>query len=74
MKYMQYKEVVAPDEILTFLEKKAEIAQEASLQEAGFFDFLSELSKEGWRPIWQSMAFPRILVEREVEEEEEVEN
>ncbi len=72
MKYMQYREVVAPDEILTLLEKKAEIGQPVTIQEAGFFDFLGELSKEGWRPIWQSMAFPRIMLEREVEEEEEV--
>lgn len=70
MKYMEYKEIKAPDEVLTYLEKKAELGEPATFQQAGFFDWLSELSKEGWRPIWQSMNFPFLVVEREVDIEE----
>ncbi len=69
MKYMEYKEFRAPDEVLNYLEKKSELGEQASFQDAGFFDWLTELSKEGWRPIWQSMSFPTVILEREIEEE-----
>ncbi len=69
MKYMEYKEVSAPDEVLNYLEKKALISQNVTFAEAGYFDFLSELSKEGWRPIWQTWVFPTLVMEREVEKE-----
>ena len=69
MKYMEYREVTAPEEVLNYLEKKASIGENVTFQEAGFFDWLTELSKEGWRPIWQSMNFPTLVVEREVEKE-----
>jgi len=73
MKYMEYKEVRAPDQVLVHLEKKAmEVGQDPSLfwQEAGYYDFLTELSKDGWRPVWVSLRFPLIVVEREVIKEE----
>lgn len=70
MKYMEYQEVKASDEVLTYLQKKSELGEQVTLQEAGFFDWLSEISKEGWRPIWQSMNFPTLVMEREVDTEE----
>jgi len=72
MKYMEYKEVKAPDKVLVHLEKKAEIGMDPTFlwQEAGYYDFLTELSKDGWRPIWMSLRFPFIIVEREIITEE----
>lgn len=70
MKYMEYQEIKAPDEVLTYLEKKAELGEHVTFQDAGYFDWLSELSKEGWRPIWTSMNFPFLVMEREVVVEE----
>ncbi len=69
MKYMEYKEVRAPDEVLNYLEKKAQLGEQVSFQDAGFFDWLTKLSKEGWRPIWGTMNFPTVVLEREIEEE-----
>ena len=69
MKYMEYKEFRAPDEVLNYLEKKAQLGEQVSFQDAGFFDWLTGLSKEGWRPIWATMSFPTVVLEREIEEE-----
>lgn len=66
MNEMEYKEIVAPDQIRTTLEKAAELGQEGSLQEAGYFDWLSKQTSDRWRPIWVSFRFPVILMEREV--------
>lgn len=73
MSYMEYKEVEISDEMHAFLEDKASRGEKVTLQEAGFFDWLTNFSKEGWRPVWQTMRFPFIVLEREVVVEE-VEN
>ncbi len=73
MTYMEYKEVKVPDEIQATLSKMA--AEEnpktqATLGAAGFFDWLTGLSKdEGWHPVWQAFNFPYLVVEREVKSE-----
>ena len=70
MTHMEYKEVKAPDEVLKKLEEMAtagDVNNPATLGGAGFFDWLTELSKsEGWRPVWSGFNFPYITLEREV--------
>lgn len=74
MRYMEYKEVKAPDEVQARLEKMRESgdpSNPATLGNAGFFEWLTKLSREeGWRAIWASFGFPYIVLEREVVEEE----
>jgi hypothetical protein len=74
-KYMEYAEIKIPDEILNRLDKSASIGQPMTYGEAGLFEWLTKLSKEGgWRSVWQAYKFPYIVVEREVAKEaEEVE-
>ena len=74
MNYMEFKEVKAPDEVLKKLEEMAAAGDQenpATLGGAGFFAWLTELSKsEGWRPVWSGFNFPYITLEREVVVEE----
>lgn len=74
MRYMEYKEVETPDDVQTRLEKMRETGnpnEPATLGAAGFFEWLTKLSREeGWRAVWQGFHFPYIVLEREVVEEE----
>ncbi len=76
MKYMEYKEVKSPDEVEVRFEKMREVgdpSKPATLGAAGFFDWLTKLSREeGWRPVWASFSFPYIVLEREVSKPREV--
>lgn len=76
MKYMEYKEVKSPDEVEVRFEKMREVgdpSNPATLGAAGFFDWLTKLSREeGWRPVWASFSFPYIVLEREVNKPLEV--
>lgn len=68
MRYMEYREVRMPDEILAKLEKGAEAGKPITLGDAGVFEWLTNMSKsEGWRAVWQAFNFPFIVLEREVE-------
>ena len=72
MTRVEYKEFKAPDEVQNKLRELTHAAQQdpdnvkedPTLGNAGFFDWLSALSEDGWRPVWQSFAFPFIVLER----------
>lgn len=74
MTRVEYKEFKAPDEVQNKLgELRQAAAQDPgnvkvdpTLGNAGFFEWLSSLSEEGWRPVWESFAFPFIVLEREL--------
>lgn len=70
MNEMEYKEIIAPDQISAALEKATELGQSINLQEVGYFDWLGKQTLDGWRPIWVSFRFPIILMEREVSNSE----
>ena len=70
MKYVEYKEFETPDEILNHYEKQHEAGEAPSLAKAGFFIWVSDLTKEGWRPIWATMRITHLVLEREVTVEE----
>lgn len=67
--HIEYKEFEATEKIIAFLDAKIEMGEDPMLflDEAGYFTWLSEMSKDGWRPIWQTYRFPKIVLEREVE-------
>jgi hypothetical protein len=72
--YIEYKEFVTPEEILVHyegqVEEQAETGEGPSLEKAGFFKYVSELTKQGWRPIWATMRITHLVLEREVTVEE----
>lgn len=72
--YMEYQEVQVPNEIQERLEKLSQEASPstpATLGAAGFFTWLTKLSRdEGWRVVWQGFNFPYIVLEREVSKKE----
>ncbi|MHA2063127.1 MAG: hypothetical protein ACXABY_01980 [Candidatus Thorarchaeota archaeon] len=76
MKYMEYTELQTPDDVQTRLEKMREIGDPkspATLGAAGFFEWVTKLSREeGWRPVWQGFNFPYLVFEREVDKPREV--
>jgi hypothetical protein len=67
---MEYKELKAPEEILTRLtemQNEEGRSEPATLGEAGFFDWVNKLSQdEGWSIVWQAFNFPYLVLEREV--------
>lgn len=72
--YMETKEVKLPEEVAARLEELAQAGDPnnpPTLGEAGFFDWLNDLSKnEGWRAVWSCFNFPFLVLEREVPVEE----
>ena len=70
MEYIEYKEFETPAEIITHYEGQHELGEAPSLDKAGFFKWVSELTKEGWRPIWATMRITHLVLERKVTEEE----
>jgi len=72
-KYVELKEFKIPSEVtdkLAELQEKGDQDNPATLGAAGFFDWLTTMSKtEGWRPVFQGFNYPFIVLEREVEEE-----
>ena len=70
--YMQYQEVEAPKEIQDEMQQLVTNPGEKPviLSSTGFFDWLSEQTKGGWRPVWYSFNFPYVVMEREVSVEE----
>ena len=78
MKYIQYEEFEVPVALQQRLSDMAESAandqtntiQPATLHSAGVFKWITDLSKEGWTPVWAAFVFPFLVFEREVIEEE----
>ena len=69
-KYMEFREVKVPDDILSKLEKGAEQGKPVTLGDAGVLEWLTQLSmSDGWRPVWHTFNFPFIVLEREVEKD-----
>lgn len=71
MSYMEFKETYVPEKIQQTLENLSAEGKNPTLKDGGFYDWLTELSREGWRPVWPSFNFPFIVLEREVNEEVE---
>lgn len=74
MSYMEYKEVLVPDEIVERLREMSETStpeKPATFGAAGVFDWMNAQSRDGgWRVVWAGFNFPYVVLEREVVEEE----
>lgn len=76
MKYMEYKEVKIPQEMLDTIQGALAKMQESgegeppTMGDVGVMKWLTRLSKdEGWRVVWQAFNYPFFVLEREVVEE-----
>lgn len=64
----EFREMKIPDEILSKMEKAAEMGQPLRFGEAGVFDWLTTLSaNENWYPVWPMSVWPYVVFEREVQ-------
>ena len=78
MRYMQYEEFQVPEEMQQKLADMSEAmandqsgtVKPATLHRAGVFEWITNLSKEGWTPVWAAFVYPFLVFEREVNDEE----
>ncbi len=64
---MEFREFKFPDEVITKFEQGIEKGAPITVGESGLLDWLTKMSQtEGWRPVWQTINPPFLVLEREV--------